>query len=122
MSIFDRYIGQDGIYRRSIQRSDCTRKGGDGFLPLKRYVEGTYGAQWLPQRLWVERQLAQGSFTGRKKLTKGNNVSAGSAKIGGNDLGQSTSRRALIYLPERVIQAVWKMVRDAGFEPATSCV
>lgn len=26
------------------------------------------------------------------------------------------SRRALIYRPERVIQAFWKMVRDAGFE------
>ena len=122
MSIFDRYIGQDGIYRRSIQRSDCTRKGGDGFLPLKRYVEGTYGAQWLPQRLWIARQLAPVGVTSWKKVTKGNKVLASGALSGASEGIELIARGAFIYQPKRVIGADFEVVRDTGFEPVTPTV
>lgn len=56
------------------------------------------------------------------KVTKGNKKFAGSAEIREDTKGEAVARRASIYRPKRVIEANFEVVRDAGFEPATSCV
>ena len=57
-----------------------------------------------------------------KKGNKKNKQFAGSAGIRGSEKRWATAPGAMIYQPERVIGADFEMVRDAGFEPATSCV
>ena len=53
-------------------------------------------------------------------VTKGNKDSAGSAEIREDIKGEAVACRASIYQPERVIWADFEVVRDTGFEPATS--
>ena len=56
------------------------------------------------------------------KLTKGNKVLPSEALSGAHKANEPIARGAFIYLPGRVIWADFEVVRDAGFEPATSCV
>ena len=56
------------------------------------------------------------------KVTKGNKVLANGALSGAHDKNGPAACRAFIYGPQRVNEADFEVVRDAGFEPATSCV
>ena len=55
-------------------------------------------------------------------VTKDNKKFAGSAGIRESTRRWSITRRSFVYEPQRVIEATLEVVRDTGFEPATSCV
>ena len=55
-------------------------------------------------------------------VTKGNKTFAETAGIREVEESRAKDRRAFIYLPQRGIEAVWRVVRDTGFEPVTPTV
>ena len=57
-----------------------------------------------------------------RMVTKGNKIFAETAGIREVEESRAKDRRAFIYLLQRGIEAVWRVVRDTGFEPVTSCV
>ena len=57
-----------------------------------------------------------------RMVTKGNKIFAETAGIREVEESRAKDRRALIYLPQRGIEAVWRVVRDTGFEPVTPTV
>ena len=68
-------------------------------------------------------ELKQGWAQERPELvTEGNKKFAGTAEIREVERRRAKDRRAFIYLPQREIEAVLRVVRDTGFEPVTSCV
>ena len=55
-------------------------------------------------------------------VTKGNKKFAGSAEIRESESRWAAARRASIYRPQRVMEAIFEVVRDTGFEPVTPTV
>jgi hypothetical protein len=49
-------------------------------------------------------------------VTKGNKKFAGTAEIREVERRQAKDRRAFIHLLQRGIEAIWRVVRDTGFE------
>jgi len=57
-----------------------------------------------------------------RMVTKGNKKFAGSAGIRESAKVGAIARRASIYGPQRVMEAIFEVVRDTGFEPVTPTV